>query len=233
MNDIINFLKNRRSVTAKKMKDGHVSDEHLKEIIECGIRVPDHAALNPWKLVILRGDTRKVLGESVLRPEFINNNNNSTEDEILRETNRFLRANVIIAVLFTPVEGTKIPEWEMMLSTGAVCQNLLVAAQSFNYAAQWLTEWYAYNNTMIEKLGGNPRKDKIAGFVGDLSNMESSYIFKEFFDRTLNTNNYDCRDRTDFFNFSSLHLRLNAYYPYFIYAIPEWDLVEVKSTTRD
>ena len=165
MNDIINFLKNRRSVTANKMKDGHVSDEHLKEIIECGIRVPDHAALNPWKLVILRGDTRKVLGESVLRPEFINNNKNSTEDEILRETNRFLRANVIIAVLFTPVEGTKIPEWEMMLSAGAVCQNLLVAAQSFNYAAQWLTEWYAYNNTMIEKLGKIQSKDKIAGFI--------------------------------------------------------------------
>ena len=53
MNDIINFLKNRRSVTAKKMKDGHVSDEHLKEIIECGIRVQDHAALNPWRLVII------------------------------------------------------------------------------------------------------------------------------------------------------------------------------------
>ena len=74
MNDIINFLKNRRSVTAKKMKDGHVSDEHLKEIIECGIRVPDHAALNPWRLVIIRGDTRKALGETVLRPEFLINN---------------------------------------------------------------------------------------------------------------------------------------------------------------
>jgi NADH-quinone oxidoreductase subunit G len=39
----------------------------------------------------------------------------------------------------------------------------------------------------------NTSKDKIAGFVGDLANMESSYIFKEFFDRTLDTNNYDCR----------------------------------------
>ena len=110
MNDIINFLKNRRSVTAKKMKDGHVSDEHLNEIIECGIRVPDHAALNPWRLIIIRGDTRRVLGESVLGTEFLNINKNSTEDEILRETNRFLRANVIIVVLFSPVEGTKIPE---------------------------------------------------------------------------------------------------------------------------
>jgi NADH-quinone oxidoreductase subunit G len=39
----------------------------------------------------------------------------------------------------------------------------------------------------------NTSKDKIAGFVGDLANMESSYIFKEFFNRTLDTNNYDCR----------------------------------------
>tara|TARA_B100001057_G_scaffold332707_1_gene333163 strand:- start:1128 stop:3023 length:1896 start_codon:yes stop_codon:yes gene_type:complete len=39
----------------------------------------------------------------------------------------------------------------------------------------------------------NTSKDKIVGFAGDLTNMESSYIFKEFFDRTLNTNNYDTR----------------------------------------
>ena len=43
--------------------------------------------------------------------------------------------------------------------------NLLSCAQSLGYAAQWLTEWYAYNNTMIEKLGGIPSKDKIAGFI--------------------------------------------------------------------
>ncbi len=65
MNNIINFFyKKRRSVAAKKMKDGHVSDEHPKEIIECRIRVPDNVALKPWRLVIIRGDTRKVLGET-------------------------------------------------------------------------------------------------------------------------------------------------------------------------
>ena len=39
----------------------------------------------------------------------------------------------------------------------------------------------------------NTSKDKIAGFVGDLCNMETSYIFKEFFDRTLNSNYYESR----------------------------------------
>ena len=53
----------------------------------------------------------------------------------------------------------------MELSTGAVCSNLLVAAQSLGYAAQWLTEWYSYNDRMIKEVGGNPETDKLAGFI--------------------------------------------------------------------
>ena len=104
-----NFFSRRRSVLARKMSPESIPDEDLDKILAAGIRVPDHAALNPWRLIIIRGDTRRVLGESVLGPEFLNINKNSTEDEILRETSRFLRANVVIAVLFSPVEGTKIP----------------------------------------------------------------------------------------------------------------------------
>ncbi len=90
-----------------------------------------------------------------------------------------------MAVLFNPVEGTKIQEWEMMLSAGAVYQNLLVAAQYFNYAAQWLTEWYAYKYKMIEKLGGILSKDKIAGFIyigvkDDEPNERKRPIYNEF-----------------------------------------------------
>ena len=53
----------------------------------------------------------------------------------------------------------------MQLSTGAVCMNLLSSAQSKGYAAQWLTEWYAYNEKMLTTLGGTIGKDKIAGFI--------------------------------------------------------------------
>ncbi len=44
----------------------------------------------------------------------------------------------------------------------------------------------------------NTSKDKIAGFVGDLNNMETGFIFKEFFDRTLGSENYDCRSSNRF-----------------------------------
>mgnify|MGYP006138086681 CR=1 FL=1 len=51
---------------------------------------------------------------------------------------------------------------------------------------------------IIKSKFDNTSKDKIAGFVGDLNNMESSYIFKEFFDRTLESNNYESRSSNYF-----------------------------------
>ena len=50
------------------------------------------------------------------------------------------------------------------MSAGAVCQNLLVAANLMGFAAQWLTEWYAYDEAIDRALGLNPG-ERVAGFV--------------------------------------------------------------------
>ena len=165
MNDIINFFKTRRSTTVKSMIAGHLKESDLNDILACGIRVPDHGALNPWSLTVIKDNARYRIGEEVLVPEFILNNPEATEEEIDFERNRFLRASAVIAVLFKPVSHPKIPSWEMELSTGAVCSNILFAAQSLGYAAQWLTEWYSYNKKMIIAVGGKPESDKLAGFI--------------------------------------------------------------------
>ena len=165
MNDIINFFKTRRSTTVKTMIAGHVEDGDLNDILACGIRVPDHGALNPWSLTVIKDNARSRIGKEVLVPEFILNNPEATDEEIDFERNRFLRASAVIAVLFKPVSHPKIPSWEMELSTGAVCSNILFAAQSLGYAAQWLTEWYSYNKKMISAVGGKPESDKLAGFI--------------------------------------------------------------------
>ena len=165
MNNLINFLKTRRSTTAKTMISGDIKKSDLNDILACGIRVPDHGALNPWSLTVISNKARSRIGEEILVPEYILNYPEATKEEINFERKRFLRASVVIAVLFKPVSHPKIPFWEMELSTGAVCTNILVAAQSLGYAAQWLTEWYSYNNKMIQAVGGNPETDKLAGFI--------------------------------------------------------------------
>ena len=161
----LDFLKTRRSVTAKKMARGNVTEDHLRQILEAGIRVPDHGALKPWKLRVIRGTTQKQLDEEVIFAEFIKANPDASAETQSIEKNRFQRADTVIAVISSPVEHKSITEWEMHLSAGAVCTTLLYAAQSLDYAAQWLTEWYAYNDNLLQRLGGVPGKDRIAGFI--------------------------------------------------------------------
>jgi len=94
------------------------------------------------------------------------NSNEPLSDTLQQiESNRMQRSGAVIAVLSTPVLPHKIPLWEQQLSAGAVCMNLLTAAQSLDYAAQWLTEWLCYDHNVIRALGADPAIDQIAGFI--------------------------------------------------------------------
>ncbi len=68
----------------------------------------------------------------------------------------------------------------------------------------------------------NTDKDKIAGFVGDLINMEASYIFKEFLERTIDTKNYESRSSNMFIDSSR---RENYLFNSTINGIEESDLI--------
>ncbi len=75
---------------------------------------------------------------------------------------------------------------------------------------------------IIKSKFENTSKEKICGFVGDLTNMETSYIFKEFFDRTIDTKNYDSRSDNRFINNSK---RENYLFNSSINGIEEADLI--------
>ena len=83
--------------------------------------------------------------------------------------------------------------------------------------ASW-EEVYKIIKSKIESTN----KDKICGFVGDLTNMESSFIFKEFFDRTINSNKYESRSNQSFIDNSS---RENYLFNSSINGIEQTDLI--------
>ena len=75
---------------------------------------------------------------------------------------------------------------------------------------------------IIKSKFDNVSKDKICGFVGDLINMETGYIFKEFFDRTLDSKNYESRLDSRFIDNSK---RENYLFNSTINGIEESDLI--------
>lgn len=164
--DVIQFLQQRRSVVTKKMLPVAPTDSDLEQIISCGLRVPDHANVQPWKIVVIKGDARKKFDEQVILKAAEASGSETLSDAVKQlESERMQRSGVVIAVLCSFVIPHKIPVWEQQLSAGAVCSHLLIAAQSLDYAAQWITEWPAYNPDVISALGGDPTSDRIAGFI--------------------------------------------------------------------
>ena len=88
--------------------------------------------------------------------------------------------------------------------------------------ASW-DEVYKIIKSKIE----NTSKDKICGFVGDLTNMETTFIFKEFFDRTINTDKYESRSSKNFIDCS---VRENYIFNSTINGIEESDFIMLIGT---
>jgi nitroreductase len=159
----LDLLLSRRSGSANRMTGPGPSPEQVRTLIACATRVPDHGKLTPWRFVIFEGDTRAAFGEVLVRalkaaePE-------AGDERIAQERGRFLRAPVVIAAICRVREGIAIPEWEQILSAGAACQTLCIAAHAMGFVANWITEWCAYNRLVHRALGMDPG-ERIAGFV--------------------------------------------------------------------
>lgn len=163
LSEALERISSRRSVKAMDLQEPGPSPESLSTILGSALRVPDHGKLGPWRLVVFEHEDRAAFGD-ILAARWQALNPNANEAQIRFEQNRFMRAPTVVAVISERQAGHKIPEWEQILSAGAVCQNLLVAASLAGFAAQWLTEWYTYDEH-IQSLFNIGEHEDIAGFV--------------------------------------------------------------------
>jgi len=161
--DTIELLTLRRSTAADLLGAPGPDPETLDAMLAIAARTPDHRRVTPFRFMVFEGAARAQAGE-ILGAAFAANEPDASQERVAVEAQRFLRAPIIIAVISSVNRDHKTPEWEQVLTTGAVCQNLLVAASAHGYAAQWLTEWYAYDEAVLEGFGLRER-ERIAGYV--------------------------------------------------------------------
>tara|TARA_B100001029_G_scaffold176191_1_gene178742 strand:+ start:224 stop:2257 length:2034 start_codon:yes stop_codon:yes gene_type:complete len=81
--------------------------------------------------------------------------------------------------------------------------------------------WDQANEIIVEKIK-NVTSEKIAGLTGDLTNMETGYIVKEFFSKTIKSKYLDCRNDDYYVNNGS---RENYIFNSKINGIEESDLI--------
>jgi len=83
------------------------------------------------------------------------------------------------------------------------------------------TSWSNAFQKIKEKIQSvNP--NEIAGFVGDLMDLESMFVFKSFFNKVLNSNNLECRQKEIYLNPKE---RMNYIFNSTIEGIEDSDLI--------
>jgi nitroreductase len=163
MQSALQLLKTRRSVKPMELKDPGPSDAELETILTVAARVPDHGKLTPWRFVVFSGDDRLRAGDAIASA-FRAQRPDATAEQIAFERNRLARAPLVVAVVSRAGPHVKIPEWEQVLSAGAAAMSLVLSAHALGFAANWITEWYAYDRAVLDALGLAPN-ERIAGFV--------------------------------------------------------------------
>lgn len=159
----LRLLRLRRSTPVDLLTTPGPAPETLQTILEIGARVPDHRRVYPFRFIVIAGD-RRVAAGALAAAAFARANPEADPRTIDLEGRRFLRAPVVVAVVSRVDRAHKTPEWEQILTAGAVCQNVLLAASAEGFAACWLTEWIAYDDEVRAGLGVRA-DERIAGFL--------------------------------------------------------------------
>lgn len=163
MPDALTLLETRRTISTVALTTPGPTDDQIRTLIRIASRVPDHGKLAPWRFILFRGAASAAAGEKLA--QLIAARDPATpEDRLAFERNRFTRVPLTIAVVSKAGPHVKIPEWEQVLSAGAATMNLVLAAHALGFAAQWLTEWIAYDAEAGALLGLEDG-EKFAGFV--------------------------------------------------------------------
>lgn len=161
--DPLALLLARHSSPSRQMEAPGPDEATLKRLLTAAIRVPDHGKLEPFRLILLRGESKQHFGERLaalalqLKPDM-------SEAKQAKEANRYSYAPLVVVVVASIDADSSKPAIEQHYSAGCVAYNLLLGCQALGFGAQWLTGWAAYDKA-VAKLLCLGKHESVAGFV--------------------------------------------------------------------
>lgn len=162
--ETLELLLTRRSVKAAMLAEPGPNPSQLDTILTAAARVPDHKKLEPWRFIVFEGEARASFGRVLLKACATEDKEPPSAIRLETERTRLLRAPTVVAIISRVTPNPAAPEWEQILSCGAVCMNLCLAANAMGFGTCWITEWYTYSASVRAglRLAANER---VAGFV--------------------------------------------------------------------
>ena len=133
----------------------------FESIMQSALKVPDHAALTPWRFVVCQQQGLHKLGEVFHRAALAEN---MSERDLNRARELPLRAPMVIVAISTYRAHDKVPKVEQVASTSCAVYAMQLAIQDLGFDSMWRTGSYAHSNEVKKQFGLTP-EDEIVGFL--------------------------------------------------------------------
>jgi nitroreductase len=180
---LIDLIHTRHSVP--KVKPDPIPRQVIEQLLSAAVQAPNHHRVRPWRFVVLQGDARLRLGETMAQA-LLQRQPEARDEALAVERSKPLRAPLLIAVGVDKPAEPKVLEIENVCAVAAAVQNLLLAAHALGLGAMWRTGPAALDPQIKTFLGFAPDQHLI-GFIY-IGYPEGEQIFPErpsFVDRTV------------------------------------------------
>lgn len=157
--DLARLVKNRRSsllIDAER----DVPREIVEQLCELVTWAPNHKRTWPWRIAVVGGDSRRVLGERI---STVMAAQGDDEPKVAKTRTKYLRSPYVVVIGADPGDSPERTA-ENRYAVAAGIQNMLLSAQAHGLAALWGSPARGANAT-ITGLCRFPAETEILGLV--------------------------------------------------------------------
>ena len=158
--EALDLLQLRRS--SKKFGEMAPNPQQLEEILQAGLRAPDHGRLKPYRFIVIEQQAREKYAEYLTQAaiEF-----EMGEEGLAKATKLATQAPMIIGVVAKITkEIAKVPAWEQMISAGCAAYAIELAANAQGFETCWISNKWV-NGSALRQAFGCEEWDKVIGLI--------------------------------------------------------------------
>ena len=143
----------RRRRSHSSVTDAAPTKRELLPLIEAAASVADHASLRPWRIIALRGDSRRRLGEALSGAAGLEG---AAAEKMAAKP---LRAPLLLAIVVSPKRSHKVPLWEQETVASGVAHALSLVLDEAGWGVMWRTGLHVRSGAVHRMHGLRPDEE--------------------------------------------------------------------------
>lgn len=168
LSEIIELIKDRRTVFPETYSDRRVHKEQIEVILNSAIWAPSHKLTQPWRFKVFMKDGRKKMGE-LMKEVYLKYipEERQNAHKLNANIERAAKASAVIAVCMKRDEKESVPEIEEIQAVACAVQNMYLTCSAYGLGGFYSTPKTLQSKEVKEFLGLG-EQDKCLGlfYVG-------------------------------------------------------------------